>query len=62
MANIGFGITFIIFGLIVITQPVLHGPLFYQYDFDLRGFNIPLGILMIIFGLGFIWTSLTSRK
>ncbi|MEJ2184129.1 MAG: hypothetical protein P8Y66_11505 [Nitrospirota bacterium] len=56
------GIPLIVLGIMIIRDPVLHDPLLYQQDFDLRGYNIPFGIFMIAVGMGFVWTSWTSRK
>jgi hypothetical protein len=55
------GILLILVGLEVILYPVAYNPI-YQYTFDLRGYNIPFGIFMILVGIRFLWISWTSRK
>jgi hypothetical protein len=60
--TIVLGIPLLLLGIMIIRDPILHSPLLYQQDFDLRGYNIPLGILMILVGIGIVWTSWTSRQ
>jgi hypothetical protein len=55
------GIILILLGIKVCYNPIFYDPL-YQTTFDLRGYHIPLGIAMILSGIGFLWTSWTSRK
>ena len=54
------GISLIIFGALIIYNPVFYDRI-YDYYFDLRGYNIPLGIAMIILGVAFIWTEIKNK-
>ena len=55
-----FGIVLILFGCFIIITPRLHYP-FHGFYFDLTGINIPLGIVLIAFGIFFTWTNVVRR-
>ena len=57
---IGLGITLIIMGLLLICNPKFYHHI-YEFYFDFTGYNIPLGIAMIILGVAFIWTEVKNR-
>jgi hypothetical protein len=57
----GLGILLIIFGSLIIYQPAFYDRLYGIY-FDFTGYNIPLGIFIIIVGIGFIWTSVRGKS
>lgn len=61
VGGVFLGLVLIILGAMLIIQPVFYDRLM-EYTFDLRGYNIPLGIFMVILGIGFIWTSVRGKR
>jgi hypothetical protein len=55
------GIVWGLFGILIIIDPKFYSWR-YNYYFDFTGYNIPLGIFMIVVGGLFIWTSLRKKK
>jgi len=58
---IALGIVLILLGIKIVFRPVFYDYIFETY-FDLRGYNIPLGIAMIIIGVAFVWTEVKKLK
>lgn len=56
-----FGLLVIILGTAITLDPTVYNPIL-EYSFDFAGYNIPLGIFMIIIGLGFVWTSFRGKS
>ncbi len=62
------GIEFLFLGIVVILMGgrILYEPKFYSYkfqhDFDFTGYNIPLGIFMIVVGALFIWNFFKNKN
>ena len=50
-----------ILGFAIVVNPRFYD-FIYNYYFDFTGYNIPLGIFIIVVGILFIWTSLKKRK
>jgi hypothetical protein len=48
-------------GIKIIRDPKLYSAI-YQYTIDFTGYNIPLGIFIILVGIGFIWTSVSGKR
>jgi hypothetical protein len=45
-------------GLFIILKPKFYNPIYrYSTYFDFTGYNIPLGICMIVLGLACLWTT-----
>jgi hypothetical protein len=64
MNRIGFtllGLLSILLGGAIVLDPTVHNPIL-EYTIDFTGYNIPLGIFIILVGIGFIWTSLRRRN
>jgi len=61
LLNIFIGIFLIIIGSMTIVRPEFYS---YRYErhIDFTGYNIPLGIFMIVVGGLFIWTSVRKKK
>jgi len=55
------GILLIIGGISIIVNPAFYHQI-YQFYFDYRGYNIPLGIFMIGVGVLLLWTTLRKNK
>lgn len=54
------GIWLIIWGVIIIRDPKFNSARFYYIDFT--GYNVPLGIFLIVIGMSFIWLILKKRS
>ncbi len=59
--NIFIGICLLIIGIMTIIHPKFYS---YRYEryIDFTGYNIPLGVFMIVVGVLFIWTSFRKKK
>jgi hypothetical protein len=55
------GAILVVLGIGIIKKPRFYSYKF-DYNFDFTGYNIPLGIFMIVIGGMFIWTSLRKKK
>ena len=57
---VGLGITLILMGIFIIIKPQFYHHIF-EFQFDFTGYNIPLGIAMIVLGVAFIWTEVKNK-
>ena len=55
------GTVWAIFGLSIIINPKFYSDKYHRY-FDFTGYNIPFGIILIIIGGLFIWTTLKKSN
>ncbi len=55
-----FGLLLIYFGIEISIDPKVYSPI-YDFQFDFTGYNIPLGIAMIVLGVAFIWTEVKKK-
>ncbi len=55
------GISWIIFGLGITIDPTFYDTRHHFY-YDFAGYNVPLGIALIIVGIFCIWTSFKKKK
>ena len=55
------GFIMVILGLGILFEPRFYS-FRYNYHFDLTGYNIPLGIFIIVVGILFIWRTLKKEK
>ena len=55
------GIIFCLVGITIIINPIHYSSQFSTY-FDFKGYNVILGILFFLFGVGIIWTSIKNKK
>jgi len=55
------GINLVFFGCAVIVKPTFTS-LFYKFNYDFTGYNMPFGIGLIIAGIFCIWTIFRKKK
>jgi len=55
------GIALLILGIRIMYDPRIYNYV-YRHEFDLSGFNIPLGIAIIVTGLLFLWWSFRGNS
>ncbi len=60
MSDIILGIILILAGVKIMFHPRFSD--ISGLNFDLTGYNMPLGIAMILIGMGFIWFSCKKKK
>ena len=60
LGYIFLGLLLIYLGFEITLDPKVYNPI-YDYHFDFTGYNIPLGIAMIILGVAFIWTEVKKK-
>jgi uncharacterized membrane protein len=58
--SIFLGFILIYLGIEILFDPRVYNPV-YTYNFDFTGYNIPLGIFMIVVGIAFIWTTVKGK-
>ena len=61
MVSVLFGISLIAFGLLTVIRPRYYSYKFGRY-IDFSGFNIPIGILIGIVGIFFVWSGFANRN
>ncbi|MDA8326795.1 MAG: hypothetical protein M0033_11335 [Nitrospiraceae bacterium] len=61
LLNIAVGASLIIFGIIIMIHPRFYDSAYETY-FDFTGYNIPLGLFMVVLGILFIWTELRRKR
>jgi len=55
------GFVLIFLGILILIDPKFYDPI-YDITFDFSAYKYPLGILMIIIGVLFVWSDLSKKE